>query len=796
MWNSSLKAPWAAAVAAAVAALAAHADITTVYLKDNSGYSAGKGFNGATWTDAGGSTVTIDDWSQYDFVVQNGRYIDPVDGETITAHKLTFGEIGGTKGTLRCRLQPTYNCTEGVVFANGRVYTTTTNHRTIQGKVSVTAPSSAPFLMDTTGSAAGGLTFSGEFTGATGTGFLINSAVSGCYFEFADASRYYGDIAVTATNGTGAASGDVRVNMTTLSAGTVRVGEGCTLAFTSSAQAGVTNLVMEDGSVLKFALPAAPNATPFLAVGTNLSCNGSVVLSFDTSALSLPVSESVTYAVMTIPAASVETSEFSLDTSYGIWDARRPVLSKSVDPVTGDVALGVSFYPSVVSSSGTGDDSALSEDAPSSMTNATVWSDGEVVHSKAHYNFNLKNRWLRTPWCPEGTYAFPGQSLTMGEYNTKLLLACRDFVCPILYAANEDAIKIYCAEASDVSFHGDIHVAKELTILIYNDHCFTMDGEFKSSGDVMLHSGTGSSTFSGHHRGDFALTRANEDFTGRVVISSASSATKRKWSDAEPYAHVYYSDPKCFGGPLAAFAYNALTLTRMARLITTNEAIFSDTTRGLYLANISQLDTPEADDSLTLLQPVTVNGSVYKQGAGTLAMGGELKFLDSESALTDTPPDDAANRTLCIQGGTLKPLAADALNGLDIVFSNSVNVAGVNVADVALEIDLDTEDADLRAYGLRNTKSPSPLALSLAGGATRVPVRLTTSATGFVDPRTVAVMTVRSEVADETFAKLSIRKPSGMEHVALKCEVVVDAEAGTSTLTATVTNSGLMMIVK
>ena len=233
----------------------------------------------------------------------------------------------------------------------------------------------------------------------------------------------------------------------------------------------------------------------------------------------------------------------------------------------------------------------------------------------------------------------------------------------------------------------------------------------------------------------------------------------------------------------------------MARLITTNNAVFSDLTRGWLFTDIAQLETPEADDSLTLLQPVTVNGSVYKQGAGTLAMGGELKFLDAEGALTGTPPDDASKRTLYVQGGMLKPLAADALNGLNIVFSNSVKVAGVNVTDVALGIDLDTEDADLRAYGLRNTKSLSPLSLSLAGGATRVPVVLKTSAEKPGNGAPIGIMTVTNTVADATFAKLGLVKPDGVS-VGMKKRVTYDAEAGTATLSVVFGDSGLMMVIR
>ena len=792
--------------------LAEDSSIQTVYLSESSDYKQGNGFAGAIWKYADGKLVGDDgkiapDYQpNYDFVISNKRYVDPRTDEMIKAHKIIIGD-GGSYGTLRCRLQPIYECTEGIVLANGMIRTTTTNHRTIQGKITVTAPSSSPFLFDTTGSSAGGITFSGVFCGAEGTGFRFNSGVSNCYYEFADASQYCGDIEVTSTNGSGMAAGDARLVMTTLSARNVSFAQNCTFELTSSARASVANLTMHNGSTLKFKLPVTPNTEPFLTVGQEIICDGEVLLSLDVSAISFPVSSAVTYPIVKIPAGSAESVEFRLDSDGAPY--KWPILSRVVDDETGDVVLFASFYPQIKTATGAvGDGSStemsLDADASSSMTNSATWADGDIVHSGAHYNFNLQHKNIRTLWNPEGSYKFPGESLTLGAKNTTFILACRDVWCPVLYAADYENLKLYCAEASDVTFHGDIYttyqnledITKNFRIRIYNDHCFTLDGELKRSGNVLFLAGTAASSFKGSQRGDFLLARKSEGFTGKITLTSDAAAGDREWSEKEPYAHVWYSDPACFGGARNAFAYDALRIEKMARLITTNNVVFSDLTRGLFLSGIAQLETPEATDSLTLLQPVTVNGCVYKQGAGTLAMGGELKFLNAENALVDTPPDNAAKRTLYVQGGVLKPLAADALNGLDIVFSNSVNVAGVNVADVALELDIDTEDAELKTYGLRNTKSTSPLTLSLAGGATKVPVRLISARTSADEAFSVGVMTVKAEIADETFAKLDIRKPEGLASIHMSRKVETDAAAGTSTLVVTFKHTGFGVVVR
>lgn len=777
----------------AVAGFAAADTYPTVYLKANSSYTTG--FAGATWVDANGVAVTIDDWANYDFVIRSNRYIDPSSGETITAHKITVGEVGGTAGNLRCRLQPTYNTVEGLVLANGSMYNTVGIRRSVAGKVIVTAPSSAPFLFHTTGTQNGGLTFTGAFEGAVGTGFHINSPVSGYYTEIPNAAGYQGDIEVTATNATGAAA-DARLVLTAVAAGTVRIGTDCTLEFTNSAaQASVANLVLSDGSTLKFDLPSAPPATPLLTVGESLAKSEGARLTFNISAVSFPNGEAVTYPVLSAPEGILAEDTFEPDEASYPW--ARPVFSRTVDQTTGMATIWGTFYPRV-NVINAGDETTLSGDASSAVTNSAQWSDGRIVHSAAHYYVNRINKiatYLRTPWLPEGSFTFPGESLTLGYYGN-MVIASGEFICPLLYVDSSSPNYVRTTEATNVTYRGDIQIkeTQNLTISIYNQHRFALDGVVTGSGDLTLAAGTGGSSFDAYrHRGDFSLTKKNPDFTGKVTVTSESQDKRLRWTAYEPYAHVYYADPLCFGAPLPAFAYDALTIERMSRLITTNEVTFSDMTRGLLLSGIAQLETPAAVDSLTLLQPVTVNGSVYKQGAGTLAMGGTLKFLDAEGALTDTPPDDASKRTLFVQGGAIKPLSPDSFNGLDIVFSNSVNVAGVNVTDVALKIDLDTEDADLRAYGLRNVKTLTPLALSLAGGATKVPVKLLSRTTG--GACSCAVMTVKTEVADATFAKLDIRKPDSFVNVRMSREVVTDAEAGTSTLVVSFENTGLTIMI-
>jgi hypothetical protein len=105
--------------------------------------------------------------------------------------------------------------------------------------------------------------------------------------------------------------------------------------------------------------------------------------------------------------------------------------------------------------------------------------------------------------------------------------------------------------------------------------------------------------------------------------------------------------------------------------------------------------------------------------------GGDLK---SWSTLT--------NWTTDVDGGDVKIVSANAVNGLDVVF---INGAG------RLVIDLSVEDDDFAAYGIRNVKTDTPFAVE--GDLDSITVLLDADA----EPATAferGVVTIKSDVYD------------------------------------------------
>ena len=173
-----------------------------------------------------------------------------------------------------------------------------------------------------------------------------------------------------------------------------------------------------------------------------------------------------------------------------------------------------------------------------------------------------------------------------------------------------------------------------------------------------------------------------------------------------------------------------------------------------------------------------------------LALGGDLRFLDASGAVTEAIPSDATNRTFYVTGGKVKPLTAYALDGLDVVFSNKTS----NL-DVGLALDLNTKDETLRAKGICNVKSPSPLAFLDDDAQKKIPLYLECSDETPAEEYSFAVMTVKADCVD-VFNELNIVVPQSLAHLKLTTTKVANSEAGTVTLVANLKKYGFAISIR
>jgi hypothetical protein len=108
--------------------------------------------------------------------------------------------------------------------------------------------------------------------------------------------------------------------------------------------------------------------------------------------------------------------------------------------------------------------------------------------------------------------------------------------------------------------------------------------------------------------------------------------------------------------------------------------------------------------------PITMNGTLYKDGLGVLEMAGEIRFYDAENSTSVETPR-AETDVLNLYKGTLKIGSAKACDGLRIDVQSGTSIL----------LPKPGTDADIDKYGLYNVKAgAAPFALGT--NVTKLPI--------------------------------------------------------------------------
>ena len=153
--------------------------------------STSKGFADADWSEK------VDDPSTRDYLAANGLTFYTKQNETINAHSLTLGIVGGTKCVFFAYYSARFN-NEGIIFANGEAYPRASQD-TFYGKASFTSPTSAPYRFHGTNYRPVGFTIAGDAHSAATAGILAYSqGTNGFHVTFSgDTSDYLGSVVIT-----------------------------------------------------------------------------------------------------------------------------------------------------------------------------------------------------------------------------------------------------------------------------------------------------------------------------------------------------------------------------------------------------------------------------------------------------------------------------------------------------------------------------------------------------------------------------------------------------------------------
>ena len=387
----------------------------------------------------------------------------------------------------------------------------------------------------------------------------------------------------------------------------------------------------------------------------------------------------------------------------------------------------------------------------SSLTNAAAWRDNLAPHAtNSTYIYSTAMN-LRTEYAIRQRYEFPGAGFWM-KAGGKLTIQTWTFEVPELWC---DGGTIAVGQSHNSSYPVSlvapkIHVLGKdntVTFRTYSSIPFTLKGEI--DGDACINLAAWSGT--GMQTAFFCLDGCNTNFTGPIIVRTDETRTQYHNFDTL-YPTMYLLDGRNLGGAKAEFDPRALMITTLARLSVTNNGsvtLEDGLNRGLYIKHTGRFHVT-GSGTLNVKWPLLLSGKMWKEGTGTLVLGGELKHEAKDGgALTDIPR--AGSNLFEIVAGTVKIAHADALAGVETTIK----------AGATLKLAIDPANADLTAYGIRNTTVDTPFTLDASFGG-KLPLTLDTA--GAVPAAdcpvlTNALVTVKSTSAEAVAEMLPVLRP-------------------------------------
>lgn len=595
----------------------------------------------------------------------------------------------------------------------------------LRGRITVSSPASEPFrILCTLGNRDHTLELDADLCGDAGSAFEYGSVVGRqvCGKFVASGStndtmsltggctNFFGTLCVTnlqkdvvfAVGGAPSAYG-ARVLLDTDSsfAGKIVVNAGTVLECDGSRDVyEVGSLELRPGSAVVLngsfekdpdtGLPSSSRCA-MLRIGTSFSATGPVSLSMPGCC---PVPNGLTnrFAVLEAPSGTgLDPADFTM---AGCACEYVPYSFTVVEAQDGRETLYCEFEPYVsLVKSDNGWSRGHSAMLDSAMTNAASWSDGLLPHPGVNYIVG-DGFAVRTPG---GT----NKSKLQFKFEGKRLIICpgATFVSHCgEFRSSDRPLRFYggstlgFAAFQPTLFSGGVELLDgSLSVDAYAGSVFDVD---VLTGDGSLKAGTytRSSSVAGFYR-----FRDSEGFTGKIDLQQTKDPR-----DEEGYYRTQYLqiDSCSLGGRLDVFDPKALRVSDESALTipddVQSQTLADDVNRGLFVDGTARA-VLDAGKELRIDWPLTMNGSLWKQGAGTLVLGGRCMFGESCSA----DPLSGGEADICLQEGTLRVASSAAVDGCRLVVSNGTT----------LVLSYTSANADMLRDGLRNVKAAEPFVL-------------------------------------------------------------------------------------
>lgn len=146
----------------------------------------------------------------------------------------------------------------------------------------------------------------------------------------------------------------------------------------------------------------------------------------------------------------------------------------------------------------------------------------------------------------------------------------------------------------------------------------------------------------------------NSDFTGRLYVTNEGSPTNEYVG-----TQFGFNSAAALGGALDAFKANAITLDKYSMMCPSTNITFDTANRGISGTGPYGFNVPTGV-TFAVKVPIYQNNTMYKTGAGTLALGGEMTF--------------GTNNLCRVREGGLTALSDAAVAELDCTFADGTAI--------------------------------------------------------------------------------------------------------------------------
>ncbi|MBR4652782.1 MAG: hypothetical protein IKO72_05420 [Kiritimatiellae bacterium] len=419
------------------------------------------------------------------------------------------------------------------------------------------------------------------------------------------------------------------------------------------------------------------------------------------------------------------------------------------------------------------------------------WNDHEAVSpDKDYYIPTPSEESLRNKYFPPGYSVFPGRSLiaenayfwigeiaTTGCYFNDLIMV-------------GGSITTCQNSGGEQHWDGKLTLYSEsstTTVKSYDSRKLIFRAELAGPGTLKISTYTPTRLLSSMN-GITELAGINTNFTGKIYVTCPyAEPTGAGETGSVPNENqkvtLRISDGRNLGGARSEFTYDAVKLDQMSVLKVLATATLDAQNRGMFVQGMARFDI-DSGAMFTVSNTLTLAGLLRKEGEGTLALGGDLRFIDG--AVSTAPL--ATTNVLAVKAGAVKPLATNVLDGAALVFAEGGKLA----------FDINPDAPGMKEFGFVGRRWATPIARA-DGFTGRIPVAFDVTRSPAGPPLSsweLGLVTVADAASAESIAEmLQPVNPYTGNGFRVKIEVRENAD-GSATVCATFSPAGTCLIMR